>query len=123
VRNSWQRDKDKSALERRWSAVDDLGIQPALNLLAELAAEPSQKPNVLRKLNELYDKRHWVYQPRIAELMARLGDTSKVQEVLKHHRDGRYGKYLIQQPDDSAASLNAEDAAKRLAEKYPEPMK
>lgn len=118
IRKSWQRDKDKSVLDRRWSAVDDLGIYPALKLLGELAEEPSEKAKVVKKLGEMYDARHWVYQPRIVELMAKLGDTSKVQEVLKHHRDGRYRKYLIQRPDDSGASLNAEDAAKRLAEKY-----
>jgi hypothetical protein len=118
VRKSWQRDKDKSALERRWSAVDDLGIYPALRVLAELSKDPTQKPKVLKKLGDMYDNRHWVYQPGIAELMAKLGDTSKVQEVLQQHRDGRYSKSNITRPDDAGASINAEDAAKRLEEQY-----
>jgi hypothetical protein len=120
IRKSWQRDKDKSALQRRWAAVDDLGIYPALKLLEELADEPTEKPKVLAKLGEMYEERHWVFQPRIAETMARLGDTSKVSEVLKHLRGAEYSKFLIRRPDDSGASINAEEAAKRLAEKYPE---
>jgi hypothetical protein len=120
IRKSWQRDKDKSPLRRRWAAVDDLGIYPALKLLDELANDLTEKPNVLAKLGEMYDERHWVFQPQVAEAMARLGDTSKVAEVLKHHRDAKYGKFLVRRPDDSGASINAEEAAKRLAEKYPE---
>ncbi len=53
----------------------------------------------------MYEQRHWVYQPRIAELMAKLGNTSKVPEVLKLHKEGRYSEHLIRQPDDSAAAV------------------
>ena len=98
--------------------MDDLGIYPALKLLGELAAEPGEKAQVLKKLHEMYGRRHWVYQPAIAEALAQLGDTSKVSEVVGHYRAGRYSKYSIQRPDDSGASLNAEAAANRLAAKY-----
>ena len=50
--------------------------------------------------------------------MADLGDLSKVEEVLKEYRDRKYSERMIRQPDDSAANTNAEEAAKRILEKY-----
>jgi HEAT repeat protein len=120
LRKAWARDKDKTPLERQWSSVDELGIHSALEVLEKLAEQPSEKERVLKKLREMFDKRHWVYQPCVAELMAKLGDTSKVQEVLDHLRQERYAKHSIRQPDDPGASISAEEAAKRLRQKYGE---
>ena len=72
------------------------------------------------ELRRRYAERHWVYRPHYAELMAELGDTSKVAEVLALHWEGKYRSTLISRPDDSAASLDAADAADRLLERYGE---
>src|SRR5207244_9505623 len=80
----------KSAVEQRWLALPEVGIYPALELLKNLAKERHQKPKVLAELNRMFKDRHWVFQPHVAELMADLGDRSKVAEVLDHHRKGKY---------------------------------
>ena len=104
--------------QRLWATIDLLGIYPALGALKELAKEDGEKSRVLIKLKAMYKKRHWVFQPRIVELMSELGDTSKVQFIIGQHSKKRYSTYSIQRPDDSAASSNAEDSADRLKKKY-----
>jgi len=114
----WKENGSKSEEERLLAAVDPSGIHGALRTLEALAEFPGWKEKVLAKLGEMYKTRHWVFAPRIAELMAKLGDESKVAEVLRLYRDGKYSKFYIKRPDDSAASSNAEEAAKRLQAKY-----
>jgi hypothetical protein len=104
---------------RMWLRVDLLGLYPALDTLHALAVDHGRKEDVLRKLHEWYAKRHWIYRPHYAALMAELGDRSKVEEVLRWHEEGLYSDSHVERPDDDAASMNAEAAAKRLAAGLP----
>jgi hypothetical protein len=95
------------------------GIHPTLELLKKLAVEHKQRDAVLKELHSLYGSLHRVYRPLLAELMAELGDESKVGEVREMLAKKEFREYAFTRfPDDSAAYLNAEDAAKRLVEKY-----
>jgi hypothetical protein len=62
--------------------------------------------------------RHWIFQPMICEVMADLGDTSKVAEVLQSLGAGKYSAQMLTVEGDSAVGLNAAMIASRIQEKY-----
>ncbi|MGA2068313.1 MAG: hypothetical protein ABSG86_25295 [Thermoguttaceae bacterium] len=123
VRAWYKESAGKSKVEQKWNAVKYAGIHSAVVLLKSLAVDDGQRDKVLAELHRRYEKNHWVYRPRYAELLAELGDTSKVAEVLDDYRSGKYERQLIDRPDDSGASLNSRDAAERLMKKYGPPKK
>jgi len=109
----------KNDIEVQWVAIKQKpGIFPTLQLLKSLAKDPKEKSRVLNELHRLYETDHWVYQPHYALLLADLGDTSKVNQVLDQHKKGKYSKSCVQLPDDGAASANSLDAAKELLARY-----
>lgn len=117
--NVWYREaRDKTPVEQKWIALKTAKIYPALKLLRSLATEHGQTDKVLKELQKKYENEHWIFRPCIVELMAELGDRSKVAEILDQHRQHKYSERLITRPEDGTASLNAEDAAQRILEKY-----
>jgi hypothetical protein len=95
------------------------GIHPTIQLLKALAKEHEQEKEVVKELHGMYQSFHRVYRPFIVELMAELGDESKVGEIQEMLDKNEFQKYFSERfPDDSAAFLNAEEAAKRLLKKY-----
>jgi hypothetical protein len=112
--------RGKTEAEKLWLAVKlKPGIYPTIGLLKQLAKDHKQDKEVLKELHSMYRTLHRVYRPFIVELMAELGDESKVGEVLAMLDKKEFQKYhAVSFPDDSAAYLNAEDAAMRLLKKY-----
>jgi hypothetical protein len=112
--------KGKTEPETLWIAVRlRPGIHPTLESLKKLAVEHKQRDAVLKELHSLYGSLHRVYRPLLAELMVELGDESNVGEVREMLEKKEFQKYAFTRfPDDSAVYLNAQDAAKRLVEKY-----
>jgi hypothetical protein len=115
----YQKSKDKPEAEQMWVAIKmDPGIHPTLALLRKLADDHEQEKKVRVELHNIYESRPAIYQPIIAEQLARLGDQSKVEEVLKRHRNGEYAPPVRPPGDDSGAAGDAEECAKRLLKAY-----
>jgi hypothetical protein len=110
----------KSEPEKLWIAVKmKPGIHPTIILLRKLAKEQGQAKEVLLELHALYQNLHRLYRPFLAELLAELGDQSKVQDVLTMLAAGEFEPNVSETfPDDSALALNARDAATRLLERF-----
>jgi hypothetical protein len=110
----------KSEPERLWVAVKmKLGIHPTIKLLKALAQEHGQKAEVLKELHAMYQNLHRAYRPFIGELMAELGDVSKVNEVVEMLNKNEFQSYFGERfEDDSALFLNAKEAAERVKAKY-----
>jgi len=106
--------------EKLWIAVKmKPGIHPTIKLLKALAKEHGQEKEVVKELHVMYQSLHRVYRPFIVELMTELGDESKVGEILEMLDKNEFQKYFSERfSDDSAAFLNAAEAAKRLLKKY-----
>jgi hypothetical protein len=120
IRDWYKAAQGKPEPEQLWAAVRvKPGIYPTLELLKTLAVRHKQRNEVLKELHSLYKNLHRVYRPHLTELMAELGDQSKVPEVLETLRSNEFQRYFaLTFSDDSAAFLNATEAAKRLAQKY-----
>jgi hypothetical protein len=116
----YKKSKDKPEAEQMWIAIKmDPGMWPTRDLLRKLADEHKQGKEVREELHKMYKSRPAIYRPMIAEELARLGDQSKVEEVLKEYRNGEYARPLRQPVDHEAAAADAaEEAAKRLLKAY-----
>jgi hypothetical protein len=109
----------KSPVDALWLSVPRAPIYSALEMLDTLAVVHDQKEKVLEELRRMYaGGRAAIFRPVICEQMAKLGDTSKVGEVLAALAAKEYSTYWIQEPDDAAASINAERAAQRIKERW-----
>lgn len=109
----------KSPAEVLWLSVPRAPIYSALEMLDTLAVVHDQKEKVLAELQAMYaGKRAAIFRPAICEQMAKLGDLSKVEEVLRALAANEYMSHLIQEPDDAAASINADQAARRIRARW-----
>jgi|GEM_PF-3372450 len=90
----------------------------AVTALRSIAADPAKVPAVLEVLRTLYGERSFVMRPLLCELMADLGDTSKVREVLAALDAGEYSSHGMLVEGDSAAGINAELTAQRIRTRY-----
>lgn len=91
----------------------------ALKQLRQIAVDPKQRPEALAELNRMYDGgRPEIFRPMICEVMADLGDTSKVADVIEGLESGKYAMQMATEEGDSAVGFKAEAAAQRIRAKY-----
>jgi hypothetical protein len=119
VRSWAEQTGGKSADEIRWAGLRRAGTREALEGLRRLATDPKRRDEVLAELRKMFEGgRHWIHQPAVCELMAELGDTSKVEAVLQALDAGKYSDSMMEVEGDSSAALQAEATARRIKEKY-----
>jgi hypothetical protein len=108
----------KSPEEMRWIGIRHSGTYDALKAIRQIAVQEKKATEALAELRRMFEGgRHRMFQPMICEVMADLGDTSKVAEVLEALDAGKYSQGGTVE-GDSAVSINAEMTAKRIREKY-----
>ncbi len=109
----------KSPAEMRWIGIRRSGTYDALKGIRQIAGEEKRTADALAELRKMFEGgRPWIFQPMICEVMADLGDTSKVAEVLESLRSGKYSAQMLTVEGDSAVGINAEMTARRIEQKY-----
>jgi hypothetical protein len=117
VRSWAEKTLGKPGEEAAWAGIRRAKTEDAVAQLRRLAAE-GKKERVLEELRRMYAERSWLFRPIVVELMAELGDRSKVDEVVRTLAEGRYTSHLYTEEGDSAVGLRAAAAAERVREKY-----
>ncbi len=117
VRSWAEQTLGKTGDEATWAGVRRAKAEDAVAQLRRLANE-GKKKEVLDELRRMYAERSWLFRPIIVELMAELGDRSKVDEIVRTLADGAYTSHGYVEDGDSAVGLNAESAAQRVRDKY-----
>lgn len=117
VRSWAEKTLGTSGDEAVWAGIRRAKAEDAVAQLRRLATEGRQK-EVLEELGRMYEERSWLYRPIIVELMAELGDRSKVGEIVRTLAEGRYTSHLYVEDGDSAVGLRAEAAAVRVRDRF-----
>jgi hypothetical protein len=109
----WFREAEgKGDVEKKWLAYGMVDLHPSgLGLLRSIGLDAGQKGKVLDELRRLYSAADPVYRPLIVEVLADLGDTSRVAETLA-------GEPAYRKSGASAERFSGEEALRRLARKY-----
>lgn len=120
IRDWYKNSQGKSEADKLWLAIKmEPGIHSSIKLFRILAKEHGQKREVLKELDTRYQRLHRVYRPFLVELMAELGDRSKVKDIERMLEDDEFHRYFSERfPDDSMAFARAEQSAIRLVKKY-----
>ena len=117
VRSWAEKTLGKSGDEAVWAGIRRARTEDAVAQLRRMATSGRQDA-VLEELRRMCEERSWLHRPIIVELMAQLGDRSRVGEIVKTLAEGKYSSHLHVGDGDSAVSLRAEAAAKRVRDRY-----
>lgn len=113
IRNWYEESRGKSHEDQKWLAVKYAEFHSSLALLRQLAIDhPTHNEDAITELHRMYEQCHWLFHPHIAELLAELGDTSKIAEILTFYRQQKYSDFY------GTAGIEAEEIANRLFQKY-----
>lgn len=111
--------RNRSPAELRWIGIRRSGTYDALKEIRRIAVEEKRTAEALAELRMMFEGgRHWIFQPKICEVMADLGDTSKVAAVLESLGAGTYSAQMLTVEGDSAVGINAERTARRIQQRY-----
>lgn len=109
----------KTPEELLWVGLRRSPPSEALEGLRRLSAEKSRSKGILEELRRLYDGGGSpLLRPSIVELMADLGDASRVPEVLRALDEGKFSMNAVDSPDDVPASIVAAQTAQRLRARF-----
>jgi hypothetical protein len=119
VRSWAEETAGKSVLAARWAGIRRASTREALVAIRRIAVEAHQQKEALEELRKMFEGgRHRIFRPSICEVMADLGDTSRVAQVIAALDEGEYGSFESAVEEDSAVGHNAEMTARRIKEKY-----